>query len=155
MPLSSLINTSHSPMNQYSKEDRDRARALYARKWGYRRIAQVFGCAESTVKKWVESGGLEKHPKPDHSPRKKKAAVNFYRSNPQSSIAATAKKYRVHPKTVSRWLDSEGVEVRSRPSIFSRSKIERDISKGLSGAEIARKYQCSESYVSAIRNGRV
>jgi len=115
----------------------------------------VFGCAESTVKKWVESAGLEKHPKPDHSPRKKSAAVNFYRRNPQASIAATAKKYSIHPKTVSRWLESEGVEIRSRPSVFSRSKIKSDIDKGLSGAEIARKHKCSESYVSAIRNGRV
>lgn len=142
-------------MNQYSEEDRKRARALYARKWGYRRIAQVFGCAESTVKKWVESAGLEKNPKPDHAPQKKRAAVNFYRSNRGASVAATAKKYRVHPKTVSRWLSSEGVKVRSRPSIFSRKAIEKDIGNGLSGAEIARKYECSESYVSAIRNGRV
>ncbi len=142
-------------MNQYSKDDRDRARALYARKWGYRRIAQVFGCAESTVKKWVESAGLEKHPKPDHPPRKKRAAVGFYLRNPRASIAATAKKYNVHPKTVSRWLGAEGVEIRSRPSIFSRAEIEKDIGKGISGADIARKYKCSESYVSAIRNGRV
>ena len=142
-------------MNQYSESERERARALYAREWGYRRIAQVFGCAESTVKKWVETAGLEKHPKPDHAPQKKRAAVEFYRRNPSASISATAKKYRVHPKTISRWLDTEGVKTRSRPTRFSRSAIKKDLKNGLSGAEIARKYECSESYVSAIRNGRV
>lgn len=142
-------------MNQYSEEQRERARALHARQWGYRRIAQVFGCAESTVKKWVESAGLEKHPKPDHPPQKRRAAIEFYRRNPDSSIAATAKKYSVHPKTMSRWLETSGVKTRSRPTRFSRSAIEKDLRKGLSGAEIARKYDCSESYVSAIRNGKV
>jgi transposase-like protein len=142
-------------MNRYSEADRKRALALHRRSWGYRRIAQVFGCAESTVKKWVEHAEQEKHPKPDHSPQKRRAAIEHYRKNESASIAGTAKKYGVHPKTMARWLESEGVETRQRPTRFSRKDIEKDIGKGMSGAAIARKYQCSESYVSAIRNGRI
>ncbi len=142
-------------MNRYSKEDRKRALALHKRKWGYRRIAQVFGCAESTVKKWVERSDQKKHPKPDHDPRKRKAAVEFYRKNKASSIAGTAKKYGVHAKTMARWLDSDKVATRRRPTQYSRSKIVKDIETGMTGADIARKHKCSQSYVSAIRNDRI
>lgn len=142
-------------MNRYSKEDRERALALHKRRWGYRRIAQVFGCAESTVKKWVERSDQDKHPKPDHHPRKRKAAVAFYRKNKGASIAATASKYGVHAKTMARWLDAEKVVTRRRPTQYSRAKILKDIEAGMTGAEIARKHACSQSYVSAIRNNRI
>lgn len=141
-------------MNRYSQADRDRALALHKRKWGYRRIAQVFGCAESTVKKWVERSDQKKHPKPDHHPQKKKAAIAFYKKQDSSSIAGTAKKYGIHAKTMARWLASEGIETRKRPTQYSRDKILADLKKGMSGADIARKHKCSESYVSAIRNKR-
>ena len=142
-------------MNRYSQADRERALALHKRKWGYRRIAQVFGCAESTVKKWVERSDQAKHPKPDHHPKKRKAAISFYRKNKGSSIAGTAKKYGVHAKTMARWLASDGITARRRPTQYSRKRILSDIEKGLTGADIARKHECSESYVSAIRNKRV
>jgi transposase-like protein len=142
-------------MNRYSSKDRKRALALHKRKWGYRRIAQVFGCAESTVKKWVERADHVKNPKPDHHPRKRKAAVEFYKNNEDASISGTAKKYGVHAKTMARWLKAAKVSVHSRPRKYSRDAIVKDIEKGLSGAEIARKHECSESYVSALRNNRV
>jgi len=141
-------------MNRYSEADRKRALALHKRKWGYRRIAQVFGCAESTVKKWVEVSDQDKHPKPDHHPKTRKAAIAFYKKNKSSSIAGTAKKYGVHAKTMARWLEGDGVEIRRRPTQYSREDILVDLEKGLSGADIARKHKCSESYVSAIRNNR-
>lgn len=142
-------------MKQYTQEQREHALELHRKNWGYRRIAQVFGCAESTVKKWVERADQEKHPKPDHHPRKKKAALAHYQSNPGASIAGTAKKYGVHAKTLARWLESQGVETRVRPTQFSKEEIIKDLDSGMSGAAIARKHNCSESYVSAIRNGRI
>jgi transposase-like protein len=113
----------------------------------------VFGCADSTVKKWVENAGQAKHKKPDHSPSKRKAALAYYASNPVS-IAATAKKYGVHPKTMARWIADGSVKKRDVRK-FDKKKILQDIKGGLSGASIARKHGCSESYVSALRNGRI
>lgn len=143
-------------MNRYSQADRERALALHKRKWGYRRIAQVFGCAESTVKKWVERADQEKNPKPDHHPRKKSAAIKFYKEHKDASITGTAKKYGVHPKTMKRWLEAEKVATNKRATKYSRKDILRDIKRGkLTGAQIARKHNCSQSYVSALRNNRI
>jgi transposase-like protein len=141
-------------MKSYTPEERTRAIELYSEGWGYRKIASAFGCAESTVKKWVERAGLEKNPKPDHDVRTRNAAVSYYKRHPEASIAATARKYKVHPKTMARWLDRSNVEIRPAPMKFSRKEILADIESGMSGAAIARKHGCSESYVSALRNGR-
>lgn len=141
--------------NRYSKKDQERALELHRRKWGYRRIAQVFGCAESTVKKWVENAGQEKNPGPAHDDKIRRAAIRMYKGKKTPSISDVAKKYGVHPKTVSRWLDREGIESRRRPTKYSRDEILRDLDSGLSGAAVARKHKCSQSYVSAVRNGKL
>ena len=120
---------------------------------GYRVISKEFGCAESTVKKWIENAGQTKHKKPDHAFQKRRAAVSFYRSN-HVSLSATATKYGVHPKTMARWIAAEKVAKRDIRK-FDKNKILADIRAGLAGAEVARKHGCSESYVSALRNGRV
>ena len=140
--------------SHYSDKEKQRVVELYKRGWGYRKLSQVFGCSESTAKKWIEKAGVKKHPKPNHAVQKRRAAIAFYKKNKSASIAHTAKKYKVHPKTVSRWIESEGIRVRERPRKFSRKQILKDIEQGMSGAAIARKHNCSESYVSAIRNGR-
>jgi len=147
--------TSQNPMNhQYTKEDQERALGLHRRGWGYRRIAQVFGCAESTVKKWVENAGQEKNPGPAHDDKTRRASVNWYKKK-NVSIAEVAKRYNVHPKTLSRWLGEQGIDARRRPTKFSRDAILLDIESGLSGASVARKHKCSQSYVSAVRHGKL
>jgi transposase-like protein len=152
--FSQKTNQSLMSRNRYSKEDQERALELHRRKWGYRRIAQVFGCAETTVKKWVENAGQEKNPGPAHDNKVRRNAVNWYKRK-NVSIAEVAKRYGVHPKTLSRWLADEGIEGRRRPTKFSRDAIMHDIESGLSGASIARKHKCSQSYVSALRNGKI
>jgi transposase-like protein len=126
---------------------------MYRKGRGYGSIARVFGCADSTIKKWVEQSGIEKHKRPNHTERTKKNVIQYYRKN-DVSMAAVAKKYGVHPKTVSRWISEAGVPSRSVRK-FSKSKILSDIRSGMPGAAVARKHGCSESYVSAIRNGRI
>ncbi len=137
---------------RYTDAQRKRAMKLYAKGYGYLRIAQIFDCTESTVRKWVEKAGLEKHPKPDHSKRKRRNAVHFYQ-NSDVTVTACARKYKVSTKTMARWLRQEGVEARKPKGIFDRKGILNDL-KGMSGAAVARKHGCSQSYVSALRNGR-
>lgn len=120
---------------------------------GYRAISKVFGCAESTVKKWVEQAGQIKHSKPDHASSKRRAAIKFYRDN-NVSMAATAKRYGVHPKTMARWLDAASIPSRDVRK-FDKEEILVDIRAGMPGAQVARKHGCSQSYVSALRNGRI
>ena len=139
---------------RYSEAQRKHALRLYKGGYGYLRVAQIFDCTESTVRKWVEKEGLKKHPKPDHSKRKRRAAVDFYQRNEVTTVTACARKYRVSTKTMARWLRQEGVEARKPKGIFDRKGILNDL-KEMSGAAVARKHGCSQSYVSALRNGRI
>jgi transposase-like protein len=69
-------------------------------------------------------------------------------------MAEVAKKYGVHPKTMSRWVECAEIEKRDVRK-YDKGKILSDIESGMTGSAISRKYGCSESYVSAIRNGRI
>jgi transposase-like protein len=138
---------------RYTKSDRQKALKMHREGSGYRTIARTFGCAESTVKKWVEQAGQPKHRKPNHAAQKKRAAIRWYTDN-NVSMAAAAKKYGVHPKTMARWLSEAAVPSRDIRK-FDKAKILVDIEAGMPGAQVARKHGCSESYVSALRNGRI
>ncbi len=138
---------------RYSDAEKKLALDLYRKGWGYLKIAQNFGCYESTVRKWVEKAGLKKHPKPDHPKRKRKNAVEHYEGS-DITVTGCARKYGVSIKTMARWLRLAGVEARRPKTTFDRKKIISDL-KTMSGAATARKHGCSESYVSALRNGKI
>lgn len=138
---------------RYSDAERKSALKLYKDGWGYLKIAQTLGCYESTVRKWVEKAGLKKHPKPDHPRQRRKAAVTFYQKS-DTTVAACAKKYKVSSKTMARWLRLAGVESRAPKSSFDRKQILQDL-QTMTGAAVAKKHGCSESYVSALRNGKI
>ncbi len=85
--------------------------------------------------------------------RKREKSIDFYRNN-DITVTACAQKYGVSTKTMARWLRKAGIEARKPKSNFDRKSILEDL-KTMSGAAVARKHGCSESYVSAIRNGRI
>ena len=134
---------------QYPKAARKQALRLHKGGWGYKRIADVIECFPSTIKKWVEAAGQEKHPSPKYPKRKREMAVGHYADN-DVSIAATAKKFDVHPRTLARWLREENVEIKSK--LISRKDVLADISAGMTKREIAEKYACSESWVYKIQS---
>lgn len=135
----------------YSKADRRQALRLHRKGWGYSRIADVIGCFPSTVKKWVEAAGLPKHPGPKHSNSTRKLAIDWYKNN-DASVSLVAVKFKVHPRTLSRWLKEEGVTIRPIQGI-DRNAVLRDIRSGMKKKDIAKKYDCSESWIYRIQGG--
>jgi transposase-like protein len=136
---------------QYSKDDRKRALRLHRKGWGYNRIADEIGCFPSTVKKWVEAAGQQKHPGPKYPKRKRDAAISHYQNN-DVSIVEVAKRFEIHPRTFTRWLREEKVKIREPRSKIDRKGILADISSGMKKKDIAKKYKCSESWVYRIQS---
>lgn len=135
----------------YSKANRRQAVRLYKSGWGYGRIAQVIGCFPSTVKKWIEAAGVPKHSGPKHGQKLRRLAIDWYAKN-DVSINAAAKRWNIHPRTLSRWLQEDGVEIRS-PKGTDRSAILKDLASGMKRKDIAAKYGCSESWVYRVQSG--
>lgn len=135
----------------YSKADKRQALRLHRKGWGYSRIAEVIGCFPSTIKKWVEAAGQPKHPGPKYPPSKRKLALDWYKKN-DASVSVAASRFEIHPRTLSRWLKEEGVKLRTAQGI-DRAAVLEDIRSGMKKKDIAKKYNCSESWVYRIQGG--
>jgi len=103
------------------------------------------------VKKWVEAAGLPKHPGPKYPKRKRDAAIKYYKKN-GVSIVAVAKKFEIHPRTFARWIREEKIEMKGPKSKINRKDVLADISAGMKKREVAKKYNCSESWVYRIQS---
>lgn len=136
---------------QYTKKERSRALRLHKKGWGYERISKEIGCFPSTVKKWVDASGQTKNPGPRHSDEKRNAAVDYYKNN-EVSIRAAARNAKVSPKTMARWLDDEDVATRVLWKV-GRKEIIKDLEAGMSKKAIAKKHNCSESWVYRVQSG--
>ncbi len=137
---------------QYSNVERKQALRLHHKGWGYNRVADVIGCFPSTVKKWVEAAGQEKHPGPKHPKRKRDAAISYYKKN-GVSVAEAAKRSEIHRVTLARWLREENIEMKVSKGRVSREDVLADISAGMKKKDIAEKHKCSESWVYRIQSG--
>ena len=135
----------------YSKAERRQALRLHRKGWGYSRIAEVIGCFPSTIKKWIEAAGQPKHPGPKYPDAERKLALEWYKKN-DVSVSVAAKEFQVHPRTLSRWLKDDGVAIRN-PHGIDRGAILQDIRSGMKKSDIAKKYNCSESWVYRIQGG--
>ena len=136
----------------YTKEQRSRALRLHKKGWGYARIASDIGCFPSTVKKWVDHAGSPKHPGPAHSTEKKKAALDYYKKN-TVSIKKAADHAGVHTRTMTRWLEEGKVKIKKVEGRVGRKGIVRDLKAGMSKRAIAKKHECSESWVYRVQRG--
>jgi len=141
-----------SAYKTYTKEQRTKALRLHKKGWGYARIASDIGCFPSTVKKWVDSAGVAKHPGPAYSSAKKKAAVDYYKNN-TVSIKKAADHAGVHTRTMTRWLEESKVKTRTIEGRVGRKGIIKDLKSGMSKRAIAKKHKCSESWVYRVQRG--
>ncbi len=139
-------------MTKYSESDRKRALDLHRKQWGYDRVAQIIGCFPSTVKKWVEAAGQQKHPGPKYPKAKRDHILNWYKKN-DVTIQEVSSKFKIHPKTLSRWLREDGIAVKNVSKIIDRKSVILDIKSGMKKKDIAKKYKCSESMIYRIQNG--
>jgi len=138
----------------YPQSLRVQAKKLYDEGWGLEKIASVLECAHTTVKRWIVQQGGQIRPAPGVEKVRKQEILNGYFEDPQNTIAGTARRYGVHEKTLSRWISRSGQEPHIRKRVFDREGIMEDLDSGLSGADVARKHGCSESFVSAVKTGK-
>jgi transposase-like protein len=141
-------------VSTYTNEDRKTVYRLHRKGWGYLKISQVIGCSPSTVRKWILQKGIEPREASGHSDDTKKAAMDEYVKRTDLSLDKVAKRHSVGPAALSRWLHDAGIPVRpTRPRIISREAIVADLEAGLKKEDIARRNNCSESWVYRIQRG--
>jgi|GEM_PF-5037759 len=142
------------PNEKYTDEDRKRAISLYRDdKWGFKRVANEIGCSMGTVRRWIDSAGIDHHPGPAYTPHFKDTVISDYKISDHISLDQLAKDYEISPQTLHRWLRGAGVETRSqRPRVHNYESIIEDLKGGtLTKKEIAEKNGCSESWVYKVQ----
>lgn len=143
----------------YDAADRKTALRLYKNGWGCLRISQVIGCYPSTVKRWVDEAiatgvDIERHPAPNYSNNFRKKVIAEYLEREDLSLDNVAKKNKISPHTLHRWLADAGIATRStKPPKYDRKAIIADLEAGMKKAEIAAKHGCSESWVYRVQAG--
>lgn len=72
------------------------------------------------------------------------------------NITSLAKDIGIDRLTLTKWIEERGIFENdfTRLRKFNHSEIIKDIESGMIGVKIAKKHGCSESLVSALRNGR-
>lgn len=85
----------------------------------------------------------------------KEFACKYYLDN-NLPLAESARRIGINRLTLKSWLEERDVFENDfdRLQKFNHKDILTDIDLGMKGVEIAKKHGCSESLVSAIRNGR-
>lgn len=136
---------------RYSEEEKQRAIELYESGLGFWKVAKEFGCYPSTVKKWVEKAGVQKHSQNKHSDELKQKAVEYYKTH-DHSITDVGYIFGIAKSTLEKWIYEAGI-AKGRFQ-FDHDKILEDL-KTMSGTDVAVKYGCSESLVSMIKNGKL
>ena len=141
-------------MIEYPAVNIRQALRLYKKGWGCKRISYIIGCYPSTVKRWVEKAGLDKHPGPAHPKALRKKLIAEYQRRTDMSLERLAREHGVGHESLRRWLRDAKVPIRSqRPTMFNRDAILADIKEGLPKGDIASRHGCSESWVYRIQAG--
>ena len=148
-----------SAHKEYDTVDRRTAIRLYKKGWGCLRISQVVGCYPSTIKRWIDNAiakgeDIERHPPPSYPEKFKKRVIAEYLKREDLSLDKVAKKNKIGPHTLHRWLADAGIATRStKPPKYSREAILADLKAGMKRADIAAKHGCSESWVYRVQSG--